>query len=115
MPTLRELTGQDTEECADGISILPLLEGRHGQKEHDYLYFEFQEYGGRQAVRKGPWKLVHMNIRSDSDYYELYNIDEDPSETLDLSAGQPDIFSELQAIMAEAHTPNPDFPMIKGE
>ena len=49
----------------DGVSMLPLLENRKGQKEHEFLYFEFQELNGRQAVRKGPWKLVHMNIRGD--------------------------------------------------
>ena len=64
----------------DGVSMLPLLENRKGQKEHEFLYFEFQELNGRQAVRKGPWKLVHMNIRGDKPYYELYNLASDPSE-----------------------------------
>lgn len=115
MPTLREINGQTLEEDMDGVSLLPLLEGKRGQKEHEALYFEFQEMGGRQAVRKGPWKLVHMNIRSDRDYYELYNLDNDPSETLNLISEQPDIVEELKAIMVESHIPNPDFPVLKGE
>ena len=115
MPTLRELNGQDIPGDMDGISLLPLLEGRKGQKEHDYLYFEFQEYGGRQAVRQGPWKLIHMNIRSDDECYELYNLDDDPSETTDILDVNPEKVEELKAIMAGAHIPNPNFPVLRGE
>ena len=117
MPTLRELTGESEEslEGLDGVSLLPELEGREGQKEHEYLYFEFQELGGRQAVRKGDWKLVHLNVRSDDSVYELYNLADDPGETVDLSGQYPEILSELQDIMKEAHVPNPDFPLLKDE
>ena len=115
LPTFRELTGRASADGLDGVSLLPLWEGRKGQKEHDYLYFEFQELGGRQAVRQGPWKLVHMDIRSDAPYYELYNLDEDPGESRDLSSLEPEILARLQQIMREAHTPNPDFPILKGE
>ena len=115
MPTFRELTGVASADGLDGVSLLPLLEGRKGQKEHDYLYFEFQELGGRQAVRQGPWKLVHLDIRSDTPRYELYNLDQDPGETRDLSADNPEILSRLRQIMVEAHTPNPNFPVLPGE
>ena len=115
MPTLRELTGQGQTEGLDGISLLPLLEGRPGQKEHDYLYFEFQELGGRQALRRGPWKLVHLAVRSNQPVFELYNLSEDPGETTDLSAAYPDTLSALRQLMLEAHIPNPDFPLLPGE
>ena len=116
MPTLRELTGQGSVKGLDGVSLLPLLEGHpNRQKEHDYLYFEFQELGGRQAVRKGPWKLVHLAVRTNDARYELYNLDEDPGETRDLSAAYPQILAGLQAIMQEAHIRNPDFPLLPGE
>ena len=115
MPTFRELTGKAATEGLDGVSLLPLWEGRPGQQEHDYLYFEFQELGGRQAVREGPWKLVHLDIRSDAPRYELYNLDEDPGETRDLAADYPEVLVRLQRIMAGAHIPNPDFPVLKGE
>ena len=115
MPTLRDMTGVAGAEGLDGVSLLPLLQNKEGQKEHDYLYFEFQELGGRQAVRKGPWKLVHMAVRSDHPYYELYNLDTDPGETQDLFARHPEKAAELQAIMREAHVPNPDFPLLPEE
>ena len=115
MPTFRDLTGAASPEGMDGVSLLPLLEGRDGQVEHEYLYFEFQELGGRQAVREGPWKLVHLDIRSDAPRYELYNLDSDPGETADLSARYPDVVARLQALMGSAHIPHPDFPVLKGE
>ena len=115
MPTFRELTSTAGTEGMDGVSLLPLLTGKKGQKEHGYLYFEFQELGGRQAVRQGPWKLVHMAIRSDNPRYELYNLDDDPGETNDIAEANPEKVEELKALMREAHIPNPDFPILKGE
>ena len=115
MPTFRELTGSGATKGLDGVSLLPVLTGKKGQKAHDYLYFEFQERNGRQAVRKGPWKLVHMAVRSDNPRFELYNLDDDPGETNDLAESNPQIVEELKKIMQESHVPNPDFPMIKGE
>ncbi|MBR5176497.1 MAG: arylsulfatase [Bacteroidales bacterium] len=115
MPTLRDLTGSASPDGMDGVSLLPLLKGKGKQKEHDFLYFEFQELGGRQAVRKGPWKLVHMDIRGDSPRFELYNLENDPGETEDLAAKMPEKVNELKVIMDESHIPNPDFPLLPGE
>ena len=115
MPTLRELTGIAPHEGLDGVSLLPLLQGRKGQREHDYLYFEFQELGGRQAVRQGPWKLVHLNVRQEDASWELYNLEEDPGETTDVAAQYPGKVAQLRALMQEAHVPNPDFPLLREE
>ncbi len=99
----------------DGVSLLPLLTGQKGQREHDYLYFEFQELGGRQAVREGPWKLVRLDIRSENPRYELYNLDDDPGEEHNLVDTKPEIAGHLKDLMREAHVPNPDFPVLPGE
>lgn len=100
-------TGQN-----DGVSLLPLLENRAGQQEHDFLYFEFMELNGRQAVRRGPWKLIHLDIRTENPRYELYNLDDDPSERHDLSDDYPAITAELKALMRQAHTPDPAWPLF---
>ena len=99
----------------DGVSMLPLLENRKGQKEHEFLYFEFQELNGRQAVRKGPWKLVHMNIRGDKPYYELYNLASDPSERHNILDQYPEKVAELKDIMVREHRPDPNWPLLKEE
>lgn len=115
MPTFRTIIGSRSgTEGLDGIDLLPLLEGREGQKEHEYLYFEFAERAG-QAARKGPWKLIRLDIGSPNDRYELYDIDSDPAEEHDLAAENPEVVEELKAIMAEAHIPNSNFPLFEGE
>ncbi|WP_455584722.1 arylsulfatase [Bacteroides sp.] len=113
MPTFEEILNPKANlKNRDGISILPLLEGRKGQKEHEYLYFEFQELNGRQAVRKGAWKLVHMNIRGEKPYYELYNLASDPSERHNVLNENPEIVAELKTIMEEAHIEDANWPLL---
>ena len=48
-PTLAEISGFKDNQKYDGISFKPTLYGKK-QSEHDYLYWEFPEYGGQQAV-----------------------------------------------------------------
>ena len=115
MPTFCDILSSDIRtsvEALDGISLLPVLTGQKGQKEHDYLYFEFQEQNGKQAVRKGPWKLIYQNIRGDKPYYELYNLAADPSERHNVIDRFPDIAAELKEVMKEAHVESNDFPLL---
>lgn len=115
MPTFCDILSSDIQtsvEALDGISLLPVLTGQEGQKEHDYLYFEFQEQNGKQAVRKGVWKLICQNIRGDKPYYELYNLAADPSERHNVIARYPDIAAELKEVMKEAHVESNDFPLL---
>ena len=116
MPTFRTVLDRDAQVAdMDGISLLPLLEGRpKDQTEHDFLYFEFAERNS-QAARIGPWKLVRLGINSPADHYELYNLDDDPGETHDIIADHPDRVEELKAVLAREHVPNPIFPLFAGE
>jgi len=34
--------------------------GKNFKLEHDYLYWEFHEKGGRQALRKGDWEAFKL-------------------------------------------------------
>lgn len=116
MPTFSQLVGSGSKtHKSDGISLLPLLTGKKGQQEHEYLYFEFQELNGRQAVRKGDWKLLHLDIRSEHPYYELYNLASDPSECHNVIEFYPEIAAELKEVMESQHVSNPDFPVLRGE
>ena len=115
MPTFREIISPKSKSGnqEDGVSLVPLITGKKGQKEHEYLYFEFQEMNGRQAVRKGDWKLVHMNIRGKHPYYELYNLASDPSERHNVIEEYPEVTQELKRIMQDAHVESPDFPLLE--
>ena len=114
LPTFEEIIHPKAKQKEmDGVSMLPLLQNRKGQKEHEFLYFEFQEMNGRQAVRQGPWKLVHMNIRGDKPYYELYNLAADPSEKHNILDKYPDKVAELKEIMVREHIEDPNWPLLK--
>lgn len=62
MPTLADIAGGEIKGECDGISFAPTLFGGKGQKQHEYLYWEFHERGGRVAVRMGNWKGVKLNF-----------------------------------------------------
>ncbi|MEE9462380.1 MAG: arylsulfatase [Bacteroidales bacterium] len=109
-PTLAELTGQEIHDSVDGISFLPTMLGKEGQQEHEYLYWEFHEKNGRQAIRKGDWKLVRYDVFSpEKTTTELYNIAEDPSETKNVAEENQVITEELLHLMEGARTESPVF------
>jgi arylsulfatase A-like enzyme len=109
MPTLAELVGVDEPENIDGISFLPTLLGE-AQKEHDYLYWEFHEKGGRQAVRKDNWKLVRYDVfNASKTTTELYDLNTDLGEENNVAEKNPEVVEELLSLMAQARTPSEVF------
>ncbi len=113
MPTFAELTGADAPADTDGISMVPALRGKPAyQKKHDFLYWEFHEQGGKQAILKENWKAVRLNVRlfPENDV-ELYNLGKDPGETNDVSSEYPAMADELSRMMAEAREESDTFPL----
>lgn len=111
LPTFADILDANLKTETDGVSILPTLLGKGQQEERDYFYFEFQELGGRQAVIKDNWKLLHLNIRGGG-RYELYNIASDPSENHNIIDQYPDKAIQLKTIMKEARTDDPDWSLF---
>lgn len=109
-PTALELAGLEIPESMDGISYLPTLLGDYEQqKVHEYLYWEFYERGGKQAVRYGPWKGIRLDVMQHRyGPIELYNIVDDPSETNNIADEHPEIVKRIETIMEEAHE-TPEF------
>ncbi len=114
-PTVSEIAGVDVPDNLDGISFLPTLLGADKQLNHEYLYWEFHERGGRQAVRKGNWKAVKYNVLKDPEApIELYNLMEDIREENNVAAKYPDIIVEMETILKEARTPSEIFTFGDG-
>ncbi|MCI0662906.1 MAG: arylsulfatase [Acidobacteria bacterium] len=106
LATFSELTGQGQPRELDSISILPELSGHKAeQKQHQYIYFEFYEQGGRQSVRFGDWKAIREPIFTGS--VQLYDLAKDPGETNDLAGLHPKIVERAVKMMTEAHQPDP--------
>ncbi len=108
MPTFCEMAGVETPPN-NGISILPELRGE-AQPEHDYLYFEFPIPYFWQAVRMDQWKAVKKPDESDAYQVELYDLRADPGEETNVASEHPAIAAQLDSIMMNHRTPNPNFP-----
>ncbi|MFD0799388.1 arylsulfatase [Maribacter chungangensis] len=109
-PTFMELSKGLVPEGLDGISFLPTLTGNpEGQKNHEYLYWEFHERGGRQAIRKGDFKAVKYNVFEGNSKIELYDLSKDSSEANNIADEHPTIVAEMEELMQVARTPSPIF------
>lgn len=113
LPTLAEVAKVKVEHQIDGISLLPTLTEEGQQKEHHYLYWEFHEQGGKQAVRMGKWKAVRLDVKVEPENpIELYDLESDPGETQDVASHHPDIIAEISEIMQKAHVESELFPFF---
>jgi arylsulfatase A-like enzyme len=105
LPTLCELTRSPLPDSIDGISILPTLLGEGTQKQHKFLYWDYPEYGGQQAVRMGNWKGIRKNIKQGNLEIELYDLSNDIQELNNVAEDNPEIVDEIRKIMEREHTP----------
>ncbi|NGM72874.1 arylsulfatase [Sphingobacterium sp. SGL-16] len=111
--TILELANLTPSTQNDGISFLPTLVKNTKQKKHKYLYWEFHEDGGRQAVLSKSWKLIKQKVGSPKDsYYELYNIDKDPFEQNNLATSNPKKVKQLAMLIEEAHIESEIYPLL---
>jgi len=102
LPTIAEIINAEIPADIDGISLLPALLGKKKQKKHSSLYWEYNGYGGIQAVRMGDWKGIRKNIRNNPNpVIELYNLKTDIGETQDVAAANPDIVKKIKEIMEQ--------------
>jgi arylsulfatase A len=99
LPTVVELAGIKPPAGLplDGAGLVPLLRGEPLNRSTP-LYWQYDKALGRKrfALRDGPWKLLADESLSG---FELYNLEDDPGETRDLSGAQPDRVSQMAARM----------------
>ena len=109
MPTCADVAGIDSPKSIDGLSYLPTLLGQGDkQKTHEYLYWEFFEQGGKDAVRMGKWKGVRTNTRRNPDApLQLFDLEKDLGETKNIAAENPEMVKKLMGFIRAAHTDSP--------
>lgn len=111
MPTLCEIANIKPPNNTDGVSLAPTLLGKGKQRKHAFLFWDFNGYGGQQAVRLGDWKGVRRNLHRGNTRLELYNLANDIGEQSDVAAQHPAIVAQIEAILREQHQPSALFPM----
>lgn len=99
----RKYSNSHGNDYFDGISMANSWLGSGVQKQHDFLYWEFDETD-QIAVRKGDWKLI---VKKGTPH--LYNLAEDIHEDNDVAGDYPEIVKQLTDIIMSQHTPNPHF------
>lgn len=105
LPTFCELANINLPTAVDGISFLPTLLNKE-QESHPYLYWEFPEYNGQQAVRMGKWKAIRRDIHDGNMDIELYNLENDLLELNNIANKYPDIVKKIEQILIEEHQPS---------
>lgn len=123
-PTILEAVGLDPipEQHVDGISLVPVLEGRVSQARKFFPNFFPHGGPGRPpgvTVRYGDWKLIRWFETSENypDEFELYNLAEDIGETKNRAMENPEQLAKLTVLIesflvdtdALVPKPNPDY------
>lgn len=78
--------------------------GKKQSGKHEYLYWEFFELGGRQAILKDDWKAIRLNVREDKNQqiFELYNLKNDPEEIMNVADQHPALVEEFNKLFISA-------------
>lgn len=111
-PTIADIINTATAgEPVDGISFLPTLLGNvDDQRQHESLYWEFHEHGGKQALIQGEWKVIRLGAIQDRQApIELYNLKKDPGEVNNLAEDLPEKAKAMTQLLDSVRTPNDHF------
>ena len=97
LPTFARLAGAEmpADRVIDGRDIWPLMEGRPGAASPHEAYFYYRG-NNLEAVRSGKWKLRRVKKNT-----ELYDLEADVSEKINLADKHPEIVKRLAALMEE--------------
>lgn len=108
LPTAAELAGAQPPPGLDGLSFAPTLLGRHQERTHEFLYWEFHERGSKQAVRMGDWKAIRQRIGAP---LELYDLRFDLSETNNVADRHPEVVARIETYLKTARTESAHWPL----
>ena len=104
LPTVLEMLELPRPEGLAGRSLVPSLRG--GRIDHEPLVFSQWPRGNYHALRVGRWKYIHKIAHFDEtvlddpvDVELLFDLEEDPGETRDLSAERPALVATMRARM----------------
>lgn len=114
MPTLLDLLGVPAppDNEFQGENLAPLLRGEREQRSDGLIFamaksepkryrdknYDLEKRGRLYTVRSRRWKLVSYP-GVEHDYFELYDVENDPGETIDVAADLPDTVERLRSAL----------------
>ena len=109
MATAAELVGTSSPSALDSISFLPtLINNSKQQKKREFIYWEFLEKKGAQALvlgESGRWKALRKN--SAIAPIEIYDLKNDIGEINNIANIHPEIVSKAEELFKTEHVSNP--------
>lgn len=84
------------DAAMDSQNALPALLGEDSKGNRNIV-----EEAGGIALRQGPWKLIAGKKADGKPSGQLYNLDEDIGEQVDLAGRHPDVVAEMSATLAK--------------
>ncbi|KQW70416.1 sulfatase [Phenylobacterium sp. Root77] len=120
-PTLLEAAGTKFAEVVDGQPQLPVAGRSFGAtftnpKAPAARTTQFFELRGNRAITDGGWRAVAMHKCGspfDEDRWELFNIDVDYSESVDLAQRHPEVLARMQRLWAQEWERYGSGPMLE--
>ncbi|ANH80272.1 sulfatase [Niabella ginsenosidivorans] len=126
-PTFLNAAGMSAPARMDGVSLLPVLSGKGGQRQgaiySEYFfkgktpaYPEFEKaHAGRamnqmQMIRLGNLVGVRYDIKKQEDDFEIYDVVRDPKEKKDLAAQMPGLQQQMKARVLQLRSVNESAP-----
>lgn len=108
MPTVLEMINVPLVDKIDGVSLMPLIQGK-SEKIRDYIFAEsIEEYfkendkvfmsgvkGKWRAMIVDDWKIIYIP-HPEKDIFELYNLKEDPKETKNLIDEEKEVAEKMK-------------------
>jgi arylsulfatase A-like enzyme len=116
--TVVELAGAVPAAAEDSVSLVPYLTDPQASSQRTHAYAEMFRPNGpgpyterQRAVRNARYKLIELYLQSSLPYrVELYDLQADPFETVDLLMSPMDVdvqlaYDELSAVIHEPYIP----------
>lgn len=113
-PTIAEIVSAETPPNLDGTSLVRDLIHADHVLEREFMYWEFPEGPGSQALIFGDqmrWKLIRPRLKKEPDHHELYDLLNDPNETQNIADKHPELVEQALLTMQSQHTDSDLFPL----
>jgi arylsulfatase A-like enzyme len=89
------------DRILDGHDLSPTLHGKANSPRQTLFYYQAAILNG---VRRGSFKIHSEVSAGRTDKWELFNLDHDPSEKIDLARARPEVVADLLKLAQEHQT-----------